>query len=139
MDVLERLRLKYSFQESFSWRPACAGCVFIMAIQNLTAIENMLSQMRQVAQAAANLPARNDALPGEQGGFAAELAKTLDRVSEMQSTAKAQTEAFQAGVPGIALNDVMIDSQKASIAFQATLQVRNRLIQAYQDVASMPV
>jgi len=110
-----------------------------MAIQNLNAIENMLSQMRQVAQAAANLPARNEAVKGEQGGFAAELARSLSRVSEMQNTAKAQTEAFQAGDPGVSLNDVMIDMQKAGIAFQATMQIRNRLIQAYQEIASMPV
>ena len=110
-----------------------------MAIQNLTAIENMLSQMRQVAQAAANLPARSEAVPGEQGGFAAELARSLSRVSEMQNAATAQAQAFQAGDPDVALNDVMIDMQKAGIAFQATLQVRNRLIQAYQEIASMPV
>jgi flagellar hook-basal body complex protein FliE len=33
----------------------------------------------------------------------------------------------------------MIDMQKASIAFQATVQVRNRLVAAYQEIASMPV
>lgn len=110
-----------------------------MAIQNLTAIENMLSQMRQVAQAAANMPARSDAVPESQGGFAAELARSLSRVSEMQNTATAQAQSFQAGDPGVSLNDVMIDMQKAGIAFQATMQVRNRLIQAYQEIASMPV
>lgn len=110
-----------------------------MAIQNLTAIENMLSQMRQVANAAANLPARSDAVANEQGGFAAELARSLSKVSEMQNTATAQAQAFQAGDPEVSLNDVMIDMQKAGIAFQATMQVRNRLLQAYQEIASMPV
>ena len=110
-----------------------------MSIPNLTAIENMLSQMRQVAQAAGNMPVRADAMQESQGGFAAELARTLSRVSETQSAAKAQADAFQAGEPGVSLNDVMIDMQKAGIAFQATLQVRNRLIQAYQEISSMPV
>lgn len=110
-----------------------------MAIQNLTAIENMLSQMRQVAAAAASMPARSEAATGPDGGFAAELARSLTRVSEMQNTATAQAQAFQAGDPGVSLNDVMIDMQKAGIAFQATMQVRNRLIQAYQEIASMPV
>jgi len=112
-----------------------------MAIQNLTAIENMLSQMRQVAQAASNLPAGNGVrdAEGPKGGFAAELAKSLSRVSEAQNTATAQAQSFQAGDAGVSLNDVMIDMQKAGIAFQATLQVRNRLIQAYQEIASMPV
>lgn len=110
-----------------------------MAIQNLTAIENMLAQMRQVAQAAANLPAADAHAAKAEGGFAAELAKSLSRVSEMQNTANAQAQAFQMGEPGVSLNDVMVDMQKAGIAFQATLQVRNRLIQAYQEIASMPV
>lgn len=110
-----------------------------MTIQNLSAIENMLSQMRQVAQAAGNMPVRADALAESHGGFAAELARSLARVSEVQNAATAQAQAFQAGEPGVALNDVMIDMQKAGIAFQATLQVRNRLIQAYQEISSMPV
>ena len=110
-----------------------------MAIQNLTAIENMLSQMRQVAQAASNMPVRNTEATAPDGGFAAELTRSLSRVSEMQNTATAQAQAFQAGDPGVSLNDVMIDMQKAGIAFQATMQVRNRLIQAYQEIASMPV
>lgn len=99
----------------------------------------MLAQMRQVAQAAANLPAADAQAAKAEGGFAAELAKSLSRVSEMQNTANAQAQAFQMGEPGVSLNDVMVDMQKAGIAFQATLQVRNRLIQAYQEIASMPV
>lgn len=117
---------------------ARAESAYIMAIQNLTAIENMLSEMRQVAQAASNLPVRSDAVE-KNGGFAAELQRSLSRVSEMQNTANAQTQAFQAGAPDVSLNDVMIDMQKAGIAFQATLQVRNRLLQAYQEISSMPV
>src|SRR5690606_4343496 len=109
-----------------------------MAIPNLTAIENMLSQMRQVAQAAANMPTRSDTV-APKGGFAAELAQSRSRVSEMQNTATAQAQSFQAGDPNVSLNDVMIDMQKAGIAFQATMQVRNRLVQAYQEIASMPV
>ncbi len=110
-----------------------------MAIQNLTAIENMLSQMRQVAHAASSMPVRTDAVAESQGGFAAELARSLSRVSEMQNTATVQAQSFQSGEPGVSLNDVMIDMQKAGIAFQATMQVRNRIIQAYQEIASMPV
>lgn len=115
-----------------------AAC-YLMTIQNLSAIENMLSQMRQVAQAAANLPARSDVVAEQRGGFAAELERSLSRVSEMQNVATAQARSFQAGEPDVSLNDVMVDMQKAGIAFQATLQVRNRLIQAYQEIASMPV
>lgn len=110
-----------------------------MAIQNLSAIENMLSQMRAVAQAASSSPAASKSNVVNNGGFAAELARSLDRVSTLQNDSAAQARSFQMGSPDISLNNVMIDMQKASIAFQATVQVRNRLVAAYQEIASMPV
>ena len=110
-----------------------------MAIQNLSAIENMLSQMRAVAQAASSGAVRTPNTVADSGGFAAELARSLGRVAEMQNSSAAQTRAFQLGDPGVSLNNVMIDSQKAGIAFQATVQVRNRLVAAYQEIASMAV
>ncbi|HWL28191.1 MAG TPA: flagellar hook-basal body complex protein FliE [Burkholderiaceae bacterium] len=110
-----------------------------MAIQHLSAIENMLAQMRAVAQAASSAPTRSQEVPGGSGSFAAELARSLDRVSNLQNASNDQAKAFQLGAPDISLNDVMIDMQKAGIAFQATVQVRNRLVAAYQEIASMPV
>ncbi|RYJ03898.1 MAG: flagellar hook-basal body complex protein FliE, partial [Acetobacteraceae bacterium] len=47
--------------------------------------------------------------------------------------------AFERGAPDVALSDVMIDMQKAGIAFQTAVQVRNRLVSAYQEIAGMPV
>ena len=44
-----------------------------------------------------------------------------------------------AGVPGVGLNDVMIDMQKANIGFQMSLQVRNKLVSAYTTISNMPV
>ena len=37
------------------------------------------------------------------------------------------------------LTDVMVAQQKASVSFQATLQVRNKLVEAYKDVMNMPM
>lgn len=113
--------------------------IFVMAIQQYSAIENVLAQMRSVAQAAQAQPANNGAPAIEPGGFANELQRSLQRVAQMQNSATAQAKAFQLGDPNISLNDVMIDMQKASVAFQATVQVRNRLVAAYQEIASMPV
>lgn len=111
----------------------------IMAISQLSSIENMLAQMRAVAQAASSPSMRTDDKPSVQGGFAAELQRSLQKVSATQNAATAQAQAFELGAPGVSLNDVMIDMQKAGIAFQATVQVRNRLVAAYQEIASMPV
>ncbi|HEY9572441.1 MAG TPA: flagellar hook-basal body complex protein FliE [Pusillimonas sp.] len=112
-----------------------------MAIQHLSAIESMLSQMRAVAQAASSTPSASakSVTGANGGGFASELARSLERVSTLQNDSASQARAFQMGAPDISLNDVMIDMQKAGIAFQATVQVRNRLVAAYQEIASMPV
>lgn len=112
----------------------------MISSQALSSIENMLSQMRAVTRAAQGLPAQagpeSAAAPG---GFAAELARSLNRVSETQNAAAGQARAFELGEPGISLNNVMIDMQKANLAFQGTVQVRNRLIDAYKEIANMAV
>ncbi|MDS1141142.1 flagellar hook-basal body complex protein FliE [Pusillimonas sp. SM2304] len=110
-----------------------------MAIPQLSAIENMLAQMRAVADAASSSPTRTQPAAADTGGFAAALKSSLERVSTLQNDSAAQARSFQLGAPDVSLNDVMIDMQKASIAFQATVQVRNRLVAAYQEIASMPV
>lgn len=113
-----------------------------MAIDKLTAIENVLAQMRAVsssAQAGGVFGSPSAGKANGSGGFAAELARTLEKVSEMQNSSAAQARAFQLGEPGVSLNNVMVDMQKASIAFQATVQARNRLVAAYQEIASMPI
>ena len=110
-----------------------------MAIQNITGLDDVLGQLRSVAQAAGGLPAAGKEPVAQPGGFAAELQRSIQQVAQMQSAAAAQARSFQLGDPDISLNDVMIDMQKASIAFQTTVQVRNRLVAAYQEIASMPI
>lgn len=110
-----------------------------MAISNLSNIESVLAQMREVTRAATQagiLPAEPEQASG---GFAAELKRSLERVSGMQQASTQQAKAFMLGDPEVSLNNVMIDMQKASLAFQTTIQVRNRLVAAYQEIASMPV
>ena len=48
------------------------------------------------------------------------------------------TEAFETGAANISLADVMVSTQKANVSFQAMLQVRNKLVEAYKDVMNMP-
>nr|MBF0686106.1 flagellar hook-basal body complex protein FliE [Pseudomonas sp.] len=101
-------------------------------------IQNVTQQMQALAQMAAG-GRPQAAESAAQGGFAAELQRSIARVSEAQEAANLKGQAFEMGEPGIELYDVMIDMQKASIAFQTTVQVRNRLVSAYQEIASMPV
>lgn len=111
-----------------------------MAVSGLTGIEGMLEQMRAVVRASQgnNLDAANVSAPAG-GGFAAELQRSLERVSGAQSASGAQAQAFEMGDPNVSLNNVMIDLQKANIGFQTALQVRNRLVAAYQAISSMSV
>ena len=103
-----------------------------MAIQG---IEGVLSQMQATASMARNQSA--DTQPTI--SFAGQLHAALDRVSEIQTSARTQAEKFSLGEPGIALNDVMTDLQKASVSLQMGIQVRNKLVSAYQEVMGMQV
>ena len=63
---------------------------------------------------------------------------TLREVSNVQQSATALSEAYQAG-EDVPLTDVVVAMQKSSLAFETTLQVRNKVLQAYQDIMNMPV
>jgi flagellar hook-basal body complex protein FliE len=102
---------------------------------SISPIESVLQQIRTLSAAAAR--AEPAAAPASGGGFAQELARSLDRVSGAQQHAYAQAQDFELGVPGVALNDVMVDLQKANVGFQTALQVRNRIVAAYQEVMNM--
>jgi flagellar hook-basal body complex protein FliE len=103
---------------------------------SIAAIESVLQQMRVTALQADCVPT-TPAAAVETGGFAAELKRSLDNISGAQSQAYGQAEAFELGKPGVALNDVMVDLQKANVAFQTGVQVRNRLVAAYQEVMNL--
>ncbi|MDM0052396.1 flagellar hook-basal body complex protein FliE [Variovorax sp. J22R115] len=102
---------------------------------SIAAIESVLQQMRVTALQTGFAPTQAAA---ETGGFAVELKRSLDNISTAQTRSYAQAEDFELGKPGIALNDVMVDLQKANVAFQTGLQVRNRLVSAYQEVMNLP-
>jgi len=110
-----------------------------MAINHLNAIESVLQQMRAVSHLAEGAMAAKTPAVVPEGGFAAALQRSLQHVAQVQNAATSQAKAFVVGDPGVALNDVMLDLQKANIAFQTTIQVRNRLVAAYQEVANMAV
>ena len=72
------------------------------------------------------------------GGFASALDGALKQVNGVQANADAVTSAYERGeTTDIAA--VMLAREKASVGFQATLQVRNKLLSAYKDIMSMPV
>ncbi|RIX78184.1 flagellar hook-basal body complex protein FliE [Acidovorax cavernicola] len=102
---------------------------------SIHAIESVLQQMRATSLAS-GLGAAPAGAAGS-GSFAAELQRSLANISGAQQQAYAQAESFELGKPGVALNDVMVDLQKANVAFQTGLQVRNRLVTAYQEIMNL--
>jgi flagellar hook-basal body complex protein FliE len=109
-----------------------------MAVTGLSGIESMLEQMRSVVRTAQGQTGVTDAdFVPVAGGFAAELTHSLRKISATQKASAAQAEAYDLGDPSVSLNNVMIDMQKASLGFQMTVQVRNKLMAAYREISSM--
>lgn len=110
-----------------------------------------LSQMAQLrasldalAAQAAQQPSPAQTTPAayntpNSGSFADILNSALRNASAVENHANAQARAFELGTPGVSLNDVMVDLQKANLTLQTTVQMRNRLVAAYQEIASMSV
>jgi flagellar hook-basal body complex protein FliE len=72
------------------------------------------------------------------GAFGEAMRTALDEVNTLQTKSSAASEAYERGeTTDIAA--VMLAREQASIGFQATLQVRNKLLAAYKDIMSMPV
>ncbi|MGY0799309.1 flagellar hook-basal body complex protein FliE [Lysobacter sp. A286] len=120
------------------------------------AISSILSQIRahqaQVGGRLGDAPASNAIQPGgfradgpgrvgetKAPGFSETLNHALDSVSHAQNNSAQLQQAFEMGDPRADLARVMVAMQQSSVAFKATAEVRNRLVQAYQDVMNMPV
>jgi flagellar hook-basal body complex protein FliE len=99
-------------------------------------IDLMVNQLRAVAaQASGSAPA--SAAPSQD--FAALLQSAVDEVNNTQLDARQLSRQFEAGNSEVNLQDVVLSLQKASLSFQTMVQVRNKLVTAYQEVMNMQV
>ena len=99
-------------------------------------INQVLAQMRLMSAKAQGLPATQEA---GQANFGDMLKDSINSVNESQQKAGELKKSFEMGEPGVDLADVMIAVQKSSVSFQAMVEVRNKLVEAYKDVMNMPV
>ena len=83
-------------------------------------------------------PLQRSAAP-QAAGFQQALTQALGAVSKSQTDAASLQREVQLDNPAVSLEQTMIAMQKAQIGFQATLQVRNKLVQAYSDIMNMQV
>ncbi len=114
---------------------------------NLMAMRNAILQQNSALQKAAAAPAPNpveaigqigNTTSAPDGSFASTIRNAIGEVNNQQAKSSAITESYERGeTTDIAA--VMLQREQASIGFQATLQVRNKLLSAYKDIMSMPV
>ena len=117
-------------------------------IENATSAASIQSMLRTLAshqaEAKAGLQGLGAPMPGLQApatsapGFGQAIERALEQVNDAQGKAKSLREAYESGEQ-IPLTDVVIQMQKASLSFEATLQVRNKVMKAYEDILNMPV
>jgi flagellar hook-basal body complex protein FliE len=82
---------------------------------------------------------RRAALHRQSVDFASLLKGTIDNVASMQNTATAMAESYEAGDKSADITKVMLEVQKAGLAFRAMTEVRNKLVDAYTQVMNMSV
>jgi flagellar hook-basal body complex protein FliE len=77
------------------------------------------------------------AAPGT--SFASAMTSALKAVSTSQLQASKMQRELTLDNPSVSLEETMVAMQKAQIGFQATLAVRNRLVNAYSEIMNMQV
>ena len=102
-------------------------------------IEHMLSVLRSTAAQASGKPAEASAAAAGGPDFAQVLKSSIDKVNETRQSATQMAEQMAAGDTSKNLHEVMIALQTASVSFQEMVQVRNKLVTAYQDVMNIQV
>lgn len=106
---------------------------------SVSGIEGMLSQMRAAMAVAQGSQVQNAKTAAPTNDFANVLKTSLDGVSKMQDQSESLQKAFVMGDDKVSLSDVMISMQKSNVAFQTTVQVRNKVVAAYNDIMNMQV
>ena len=101
-------------------------------------IQQVLAEMRSL-QARASGIAEAPAAGAQPIDFASLMKNSVDQVAGMQNHATALATAYEAGDKSVDLTKVMLEVQKAGLAFRAMTEVRNKLLDAYTQVMNMSV
>jgi len=99
--------------------------------------QEMQSMVNQIGGLSEGLT-RTEKSPGA-GQFADMLGQAIDNVNGVQKESRSMQTRFDMGDPNLSLVDVMVAKEKSGIAFEATVQVRNKLLEAYKTIMNMPV
>ena len=101
---------------------------------NIEAIQamGMQDEVPATAAAAAAAPVAGP------GGFGAQVAQGLEQLNQQLLASQVDLQRLAAGETAN-LHEVMVHLEESRIALQLTLQVRNRALEAYQDVMRMQI
>jgi flagellar hook-basal body complex protein FliE len=105
-------------------------------------IDAMMAQLKAAATKPAATPAGTGAIgaaPTDKVSFSDALKTSLEQVNSSQVQAEEMGKRFALGDDSVSLSDTMIAMQKANINFQATVQVRNKLVSAYHEIMNMQI
>ena len=97
-------------------------------------VNEVLAQMRVLSDQAAQ---KKSQIEAPETDFSALLKNSIDTVNDAQQQASSLAKAFENGETEVPLAEVMVSLQKASVSFQAMVQVRNKLVEAYKDIMNM--
>ncbi len=100
---------------------------------HLTTLHQKISEITQAVDSSLE---KNVAAPAQD--FGQFLKSALEQVNDLQTSADKLRNDFTLG-KNVGVEDVMLAVQKANIAFEATVQIRNKIAAAYQDIMNMPI
>ena len=110
-----------------------------MGVDRVMALRAQILERNQaLSKANASVGADAPAAAAKPASFAASMEDALKQVNQGQVEAGKLSEAYERG-ENIDIAKVMLARQQASVGFEATLQVRNKILSAYKDIMSMPV
>jgi len=101
-------------------------------------LETLRSHQSQASQLPADAPSASGAPTVAKAGFGDMVSNAIGQVNDVQVESRRLQNAYERG-EDLPLADVVLGMQKSSIAFEATLQIRNKVLKAYEDILNMPV
>jgi flagellar hook-basal body complex protein FliE len=108
-----------------------------MSDMQINAVLGQIRALReQIDHAAVKAPTPTD---DAKESFGAVLGQFVSQVNEAQAASTDLAARFEQGDEKVSLAQVMVASQKSNVSFQAVVQVRNKLLAAYQDVMNMQI
>ncbi len=111
----------------------------ISKINSQANIQSMLETLRTHQAQAANGTGANAAVGDAQRvDFGQSIQNVLHQVNAAQQHSQQMIGRYERG-EDVPLTDVVLAMQKSSLSFEATLQVRNKVMKAYEDILNMPV